>query len=258
MSGLFEHPRWSDDGCTLYVAYRKPGDGEKFHIWVLKGGQFTQLTTSPTDDELDPDSAGGSKVVFVGEKGHLYVLDSLSPQNMVDLGVEGTQPSVSPDGNWVLYSNAQGELSVISIQGGKEISLGYPAQNPRWDPSGKGAYFTAIQQDGSLALGELTFRSNPPDLLVDPLDAGSLDIAVDPEETGQAVLVAGPLGREQLQLVPSINPVGQKTQITLPTADPNDLTTNTSPDIFSPLRTKPDMLAANAYFAFLSQKAGTQ
>ncbi len=258
MSGMFQHPRWSDDGCILYVAYRKPGDGEKYHIWMLKGGQFTQLTTSPTDDELDPDSARGSKVVFAGEKGHLVVLDSLLPQNQTDLGVEGTQPSVSPDGSWVLYVNAQGELSVISIQGGKAISLGYHAQNPRWAPSGKGGYFAAVQQDGSLALGAFTFYGNPPDLKIDPLDSDALDIAVDPEETGQAVLVAGPLGREQLELVPSVSPVGKKTQITMPSADPNDLTTNSAPDIFSPVRTKPDMLAANAYFASLAQKAGTQ
>jgi hypothetical protein len=196
--------------------------------------------------------------VFVGEKGHLFVLDSLFPRNKTDLGVEGTQPSVSPDGNWVLYIDAQGGLSVIAIQGGKAIPLGYPAQNPRWDPSGKGGYFAAVQQDGSLALGAFTFHDNPPDLQIDPLDSDALDIAVDPEETGQAVLVTGPVGREQLQLVTSISPEGKKTQITMPSANPSDLTTSNAPDIFSPVRAKPDMLAANAYFASLAQKAGTQ
>ena len=108
LPGTSQHPRWSDDGCALYFAYRKPDTGEKYHIWMLKGAQITQvssnttddiwlmknaqitqLTASPTDDEVDPDSAGGSKLVFVGEKGHLKILDTLSSPDFLGYDTPG-------------------------------------------------------------------------------------------------------------------------------------------------------------------------
>jgi hypothetical protein len=80
-----------------------------------------------------------NQIVYVNFDGQLM---KTSPTGLVNtpLGVVGTDPDISPNGRWVAYQDANGKLSIVSINGKKvaNYSTSLECNMPRWSPKGEG------------------------------------------------------------------------------------------------------------------------
>lgn len=131
----YTHPSLDPMGTCREIV--QAGD-EKPSLWVLdvEGGNAHQLMVNGAPIKGSQPSWGwGNIIVYVGPNG--LVRTDPAGKKFTPLGVTGTQPTISPSGNWVAYSN-KNLLHIVSINGvvyGKyETGIECPA--PEWDPDG--------------------------------------------------------------------------------------------------------------------------
>ncbi len=144
---------WVPDGRVVYSSYA----GGSSHLWSTQadGSNPRQLTVVPHNDHPAV-SAEGQYVVFESSRKGGWSLwrvdiDGGHPRQLT-LGV---YPTVSPDGNWVVYTSLGG-LWKVSIDGGEPIQLtDSQSRHPVISPDGRriafrlwdnaaGRYYVAI------------------------------------------------------------------------------------------------------------------
>lgn len=237
LDGTAQHPRFSPDNNYIVFTFTGKGDTNS-GLWVVPtcGGEPEQIVDAPDLNEQQPDWSVTNKIVLSLDKANLYVFDPVTGTT-TDLGVAGSDPAFSPNGEWVAYSD-NGALMVVSAQGAPNglYNLKLRGTNPRWNPDGSGLTYYVP----GVGLNRLDFATQQKTLL-DPLIT---DLTFDPKPGGQlAVIVNGQLSLTTIQAVTN------KTQITQPVgnnkvAGSPDWTKLTS-------STVPDMAAARAFFTAL-------
>jgi len=174
------NPSWSADGKKIVFASNRTGNSEIF-IMNADGSQQRNLTKNATDceGEIGDDlttceaqaedgqpsfSPDGKQIVFVSFRSEglgLYLMNS-NGSNVRQLSEGGVQPSWSPNGEWIAYSDGidQGDEvnddavldtdiflirpdgsdkhALVSIEGEKEFA-------PSWSPDGKRIAFVSDQ-----------------------------------------------------------------------------------------------------------------
>jgi eukaryotic-like serine/threonine-protein kinase len=148
-TSLAEHcAAWSPKGDQF--AYSKEVNGTN-EIWVhsVREGGERPLVTAAAFREGHTDrvsearySPDGQRVVFIRVSEGRYWLWMVSAQggSPVPLGVEGSMPAWSPDGNWLVYQQESNfaVMKVSSGGGGKPVALTGAGVllRPQWSPRG--------------------------------------------------------------------------------------------------------------------------
>ena len=134
---------WTGKNQIVYGSY-KSGNAD---IWVMEadGTRQQQLTLMPTRETSPVVSADGRYVVFVSRgagPGHLWRIDS-NGENLKQLtsGQGEYNPTLTPDGKWVVYSGFHSGLQSIykvSIDGGEAMPITREwSIRPQVSPDGK-------------------------------------------------------------------------------------------------------------------------
>lgn len=119
---------WTNDGRIVFAA----DDSEGRTLWTLNatGGKPKQLIPNGGLNDYPNIAADGRYLVFQSNRsGHYAVWRSdLNGQNMTQMTGDqiAGQPSISPDGKWILYNSAVdglGELFRIPSEGGEPFRL---------------------------------------------------------------------------------------------------------------------------------------
>ena len=158
---------WTPDGRLLYSAY--VGDAQSIIEMNNDGSALRQLTSNVGDavDRLMTATADGRYMVFQSNRsGSLQIWRANADgSNLKQLtnGGSSSQPALSPDGKWIIYTSEQDSkpsLRRVSIDGGATIQLGDKrAFCPQVSPDGKSIAYVESQSSG--------FR-----LVVIPFDGG--------------------------------------------------------------------------------------
>ncbi len=239
IDGTAQHPRFSPDNNYIIFTFTRKGDTNS-GLWVVPtcGGEPEQIIDAPDLNEQQPDWSVTNKIVLSLDKANLYVFDPIAGTT-IDLGVAGSDPAFSPNGEWIAYSD-NGALFVVSAQGAANglYNLKLRGTNPRWNLDGSGLTYYVP----GVGLNRLDFATQQKALL-DPLVT---DLAFDPKPGGQLAVVAN--GQVALTTLQSL---ANKNQITQPVG--NNMVAG-SPD-WTKLTTStiPDMSAARTFFTALGQ-----
>ena len=138
------------DGSRLYFTQRSPNSIAQV---AINGGEIAQLSIPLHAAQIslwDISPDGSNALVNTFEEGHggtLYVAPILggSARRLGD----GEAGNFSPDGNSVIYSNQNGDISLVHLDSSdkrKLANVGTVAQLFRWSPDGKAIRFS--KQDG--------------------------------------------------------------------------------------------------------------
>lgn len=113
-------------------------------VWVANygGGSVTRLDpdTLPTDDE--PADEVGRPLFAFSADGNVYVESVDGVLSKVTNGGEDVYPSLSPDGNQIVFQRGDqtiGQIILVDILSGDETVLG-PGSHPAFAPDGRIAY----------------------------------------------------------------------------------------------------------------------
>ena len=132
---------WTPDDRIVYHSFASGNED----IWIMNadGSGQSRLTVNPgADDDCCLVSPDGRYIVFRSQRGDdttIWRMDS-DGGNAKPLISSGNQPTVTPDGRWVIYHRL-GRLWKVSIDGGESAQLivrgrgGY--QSPAISPDGK-------------------------------------------------------------------------------------------------------------------------
>lgn len=147
---------WTVNGQLVYGSYAS-GNAD---LWTMKpdGGNQRQLTSDPNID-FAPAVAGAARprpfIVFGSTRGGGYGIwrmdtDGQNAQRLTN-GQSDFYPAVTPDGQWVFYTNTSSDLPTtwkVSANGGTPVSfLSHSAFNPAVSPDGKWvALFYAVPE----------------------------------------------------------------------------------------------------------------
>jgi serine/threonine protein kinase/sugar lactone lactonase YvrE len=130
---------WTPDGRIVYHSLASGNED----IWIMNadGSDQSQLTVNPgTDDDCCEVSPDGRYIVFRSQREDgtaLWRMDS-DGGNAKRLTSEGNQPTLSPDGRWVIY-HFLGRLWKVSIDGSEAAQLNASGNvgTPAISPDGK-------------------------------------------------------------------------------------------------------------------------
>jgi Tol biopolymer transport system component len=155
---------WMPDGRILYHSFASGNDD----IWIMNadGSDQRQLTVNPGTDDDCQVSPDGRYIVFRSQRGDgmtLWRMDS-DGGNQRQLISQGTLPTVTSDGRWVIYQIG-GRLWKVSIDGGEAAQLKATSDGNCGTP--------AISPDGKLIACE--YRDDPndgPRLAIIPSEGG--------------------------------------------------------------------------------------
>jgi Tol biopolymer transport system component len=139
--------RWGDGGGLAYTI----GDGSRTNVWVQDGAAVRQLTFEA--DNFSPAVSRDRRHVVYGSTraGTTNIwrmnADGTQPVRLTS-GAYEDQPSLTPDGRWVVYRTGN-DVRKISIDGGEAVRLfERSALYPALSPDGRLlAYFTNDKPD---------------------------------------------------------------------------------------------------------------
>ncbi len=150
--GSDNNPAWSPDGSSIAFDSDIDGDREIFLITnmnkVINGAQpiIVKLTNNKWDDTNPRWSLDGSKIIFQSNSRGSYDImemniDGTNVRSLISTPADEIEPSLSPDGKWILYSirsDDKYEIKAVSYPDQmKEISLsmsGIDARKGQWSP----------------------------------------------------------------------------------------------------------------------------
>ena len=175
--GRDRRPVWSAD--RRYIAYASERgtsfDDLQTDLYVLdfSTGQQTQITNTPTVDELAPAwSPDGTRIAFVhaprgpaADLGDLYVMDADGTNlSALTTGQAASAPDWSPDGSKIAFAVQQPdsahhfEINTITPAGTGQVALTSSTSgqlrtsiDPSWSPDGARILFARADRPGSAA-----------------------------------------------------------------------------------------------------------
>jgi len=161
--------RWTADDRIIYVSMES-GNRD---IWIRNadGSNPQQLTTDKSADDYPRVSNDGKYIVFVSSRTgvpHIWRMNREGGElkQLTDEGGENL-PSVTPDGNFVIFSKAEERpvLWKISIEGGEPVQL--TKEQTRW---------SAISPDGKFiaCLTRAAAPESPPRLALVSVETGEI------------------------------------------------------------------------------------
>lgn len=161
-SGPFDdrEPAWSADGTRLLFSSDRGGDGQ-YKIWSidLLTQEQTQLTTGAGAESHPALSPDGTRLAFVNQqKIHIVRLGTAEQPQAVG---QGTAPAWTPDGQSLVYQQANGTGLVVAgspVANGEDI-FPFPV---RWLPDGRFLY---------TADGKMKIRGKNGDMVEIPFSA---------------------------------------------------------------------------------------
>ena len=146
-------------GANGLFVTRMPGNNPAFETWLWSKGQFTPLL--PAEDEFHPASAPSLKEVWIEQAGPVSNIVRLSnfdrpggPTSQIEVA-NGEQPSVSPDGKWLVFvreNRGRGELWLNRLAPGDNVRGGpqsklvddtYDVWEAAFEPGDRRIIFTA-------------------------------------------------------------------------------------------------------------------
>jgi Tol biopolymer transport system component len=145
--------RWSPDGRQVVFERWSQADAEIIVRDVLTGVE-ANISQHPAVERAPDWSPNGRQIVFVSDRDgedHLYVMER-DGSDVRPLGVRGSSPAWSPDGQWIAFPYHHlpdrlfsGALAVIRPDGsGLRRLTDYPDAElePAWTPDGKHLLFS--------------------------------------------------------------------------------------------------------------------
>jgi Tol biopolymer transport system component len=147
--------RWGDGGGPIYTI----GDGSHTNVWVQDGAAFRQLTFEA--DNFSPAFSRDRRHVVYGSTRagttNLWRVnaDGTQPVRLTS-GAYEDQPSLTPDGRWVIYRTGNA-VKKVSIDGGEPVRVfDGSALYPTLSPDGRLlAYFTNDKPDSKTWVVEI-------------------------------------------------------------------------------------------------------
>ncbi len=162
---------WSPDGSRVALEGFNEDDPQVLGIYTIdvasRGGDLVRITDNPFDmfDFPGDYSPDGSRMVFLRtnskpqtpgeEAGALFVVDvdGTNLRRITSWGFSGSGGSWSPNGQWILFNNLNGNLFVIHPDGTGlaqipiVTGLGRSfAKHPGWSPDGMRIVFTMLSK----------------------------------------------------------------------------------------------------------------
>jgi TolB protein len=150
---------FSTDGREIYFQSNRDGAYERFHIFKMNsdGSEQRRLLTRE-GYEFNPRPVG-TQVIFSGDRVDansraldIRIADVANPENehvIAQRSFHDTQPSVSPDGNWVAFvaqSDGNSEIYLCKIDGSGLVRLTRNAgedMSPAFSADGKYLFFSS-------------------------------------------------------------------------------------------------------------------
>jgi Tol biopolymer transport system component len=162
---------WKPDGSLLYSSYIGDGQG----IWEMgnDGSRLRQLTTPNAADSIDREmkmTRDGRYLVFQSNRSGTFQIWRAnadgSDLRQLTSGGENTQPSLSPDGQWIVYASEAGGRAIlrrISINGGEATALtDNKSAVPEVSPDGKYIAYMDSSAGQSMRLVIIPFTGDEP------------------------------------------------------------------------------------------------
>jgi Tol biopolymer transport system component len=155
-------PTFSPDGKKIAFTSDRDGNYE-IYVMSIDGSGQTNLTRNLADDAQPSFSPDGSKIAFSSWGGRdpyassaqIYTMNADGTQQSIlttkDLRDTNMEPSFSPDGEQIVFSNEQGngsnttDVAVVNSDGSGQINLG-PGFSPTFSPDGEKIVFSTELQ----------------------------------------------------------------------------------------------------------------
>jgi len=135
-----EDPAWSPDGTR--IAFQSIRDGiEEIYVMNADGTNQTRLTNNSVADYAPAWSPDGRTIAFAstafGDKGDIYTTPASgagTPTRITDVETTAIQPTFTPDGKGITYSE---DGALLTTEDGKSTKLTSGKNNdsaPAWRP----------------------------------------------------------------------------------------------------------------------------
>jgi serine/threonine-protein kinase len=165
-------PVWSPDGRFVVFA----GAGGMFAAQTDGGGMLAQLTRSDHQQVPDAFSPDGRRLVFTEvtaeAKRQIRILPVYSdggpmragePQPVFEASSRPEDPSFSPDGRWLVYSNAEGGAYQIYVRAfpdtGRQVQISNAGGIlPLWSPNGHELFYRT--EDNRIMVANYTVKAD--------------------------------------------------------------------------------------------------